>query len=56
MSYTENEIIVPRNVEDEMKESYLALFDVGDYFPRSARCARWTKTFAATYSICDAPA
>lgn len=23
MSYTENEIIVPRNVEDEMKESYL---------------------------------
>ena len=23
MSYTENEMIVPRNVEDEMKESYL---------------------------------
>ena len=23
MSYTENEIIIPRNVEDEMKESYL---------------------------------
>src|ERR1700730_16116156 len=23
MSYTENEIIVPRNVEDEMKDSYL---------------------------------
>lgn len=23
MSYTENEIIIPRNVEDEMKDSYL---------------------------------
>ncbi len=55
MSYTQDEIIVPRNVEEEIKESYLR-YSMSVIISRAlARCARWLKALAAAHFLCDAP-
>ena len=56
MSYTENEIIVSRNVEDEMKESYLR-YSMSVIISRALPDVRdGLEAIAAPYPLRDAAA
>ena len=56
MSYTKDEIIVPRNVEEEMKESYLR-YSMSVIISRALPDVRdGLKAFSAAHSLCDAAA
>ena len=56
MSYTKDEIILPRNVEEEMKESYLR-YSMSVIISRALPDVRdGLKAISTAHSLCDAPA
>ena len=55
MSYTKDEIILPRNVEEEVKESYLR-YSMSVIISRALPDVRdGLKALSETYPLCDAP-